>query len=113
MINNNINYKDLAEYVRLAMEEFEFHNNTEIEGYSFSDLIAWLEHFEDLNTNARKTIKTGDTVQVQGLNSGYDGVIGTILEYDNIHKLWIIQVNNLRLGVKEENLKLLEWSVII
>lgn len=51
--------------------------------------------------------KYGDKVIIYGLNDkrGYDGKVGTVLERDTIHNLWIIGVNGVRLGVSEENLK--------
>ena len=53
MIDKNINYKDLAEYIDLAIEEYEFYNKTNIEGYSFYDLTYWLNHFHYCNSNSR------------------------------------------------------------
>lgn len=54
MIDENINYKDLAQYVRLAIEEYEFYNRDNIEGYSFSDLTDWLDHFGYLDANTTR-----------------------------------------------------------
>ena len=45
MIDKNINYKDLSEYVSLAISEYEYYNKTDVEGYSIHDLIYWLNHF--------------------------------------------------------------------
>lgn len=54
MINKNINYKDLAEYIRLAINQYEYCNRVDIEGYSFEDLINWLEYFGCCNANETK-----------------------------------------------------------
>ena len=51
MIDKNINYKDLAEYMRLAINQYEHYNRVDIGGYSFEDLINWLEHFGYCNTD--------------------------------------------------------------
>lgn len=50
--------------------------------------------------------KYGDKVIIYGLNDkrGYDGRVGTVLERDTIHNLWIINVDGVRVGVHEENL---------
>lgn len=52
-----IKYKDLAEYMRLAIEEYEYYNNTSVEGYSFDDIISWLDHFGKMETNSFGTRK--------------------------------------------------------
>lgn len=52
MIDKNINYKDLAKYITLAIREYEFNNNVDMEGYSFNDLIYWLNHFGYCNANS-------------------------------------------------------------
>jgi hypothetical protein len=53
VIDKNINYKDLADYVELAIEEYEFHNNKQIDNRSFYDLTDWLYHFHYCDANSR------------------------------------------------------------
>lgn len=38
-------YSELSKAVRLAISEYEHFNRNSIEGYSFTDLIDWLDHF--------------------------------------------------------------------
>lgn len=52
MIDESIRYKELAEYMRLALEEFEFYNSN-VESFSFGDVINWLEHFYNYEANSR------------------------------------------------------------
>ena len=53
MIDKNINYKDLSEYIDLAIEEYEFYNNKIINNHSFYDLKYWLSHFHYCIANSR------------------------------------------------------------
>lgn len=53
MIDKNINYKDLAEYMDLAIEEYEYHNHTVIKDKGIYDLLYWLGHFHYCNANSR------------------------------------------------------------
>lgn len=43
-MSNLISYETLAKHIKLAIKEFEKFNNITIEGYSFEDLINWLEY---------------------------------------------------------------------
>lgn len=53
MIDKNINYKDLAEYIQLAIEEYEFYNNKNIKDKAIYDMLYWLNHFHYCNSNSR------------------------------------------------------------
>lgn len=52
MIDESINYKDLANYLQLALEEYKYYNKNS-RSCDINDVIDWLCDFSYLDANTR------------------------------------------------------------